>query len=352
MKNKVKKKNYRNSSKVILIFSSMVFFVLAVTMLIVGVLMYLIFQRDTLNITSAETVGSMVIFFLVASIILGTVIAATTARIFLKNIDNIIEGMNDLASGNYEVRVPAVQSGMTKELIDTFNLLADELENTKTLRSDFVNDFAHEFKTPIVSLLGFAKLLKNPNLTDEERTEYLKIIEEEANRLSVMSTNSLNLTRVEKQTILTEKTQFNLSEQIRNCVLLLEKKWSEKNLELDLDLEEISVFANEEMLKQVFINLIDNAVKFSYENKELKLKLYKKEDKVVFSIRNYGLAISDADKEKIFTRFYRAENSMGIEGTGVGLAIVKKIVELHKGEILLHNESDFTEFEVAIPSFE
>ena len=327
----------------------MVLFVLAITMLIVGVVMYLIFQRDTLNITSAETVGSLLIFSLVASIVLGTVIAAATAKIFLRNIDNIIDGMNDLASGKYEVRVPAVNSGMTKELIDTFNLLAGELENTKTLRSDFVNDFAHEFKTPIVSLLGFAKLLKNPNLTEEEKNDYLKIIEEEAERLSVMSTNSLNLTRVEKQTILTGETNFNLSEQVRNCVLLLEKKWSAKNLELNLDLEEVCVFANEEMFKQVFINLIDNAIKFSYTEKELEIKLSQTEKNIVFSIKNYGLGISKEDKEKIFTRFYRAKNSNGVEGTGVGLAIVKKIVELHKGQISLQSENDSTEFKITIP---
>lgn len=130
------------------------------------------------------------------------------------------------------------------------------------LRSDFINNFSHEFKTPIVSIAGFAKLLRRGNLTDEQKEEYLEVIEEESLRLSAMANNVLNLTRVENQTILTEVTRFNLSEQIRGAVLLLAEKWTPKNLYMDMQFGEHMICANEELLKQVWINLLDNAIKF------------------------------------------------------------------------------------------
>ena len=344
------KKNRYPQGGVMLAFSLMVFLVLVITMTIVGLVMYFVLQRDTLDIASIETISLLCMFFLLASIVLGTIISIFIGRVFLKDADVVIGGMESLARGEYDVRVPVVKQGIQKKLAESFNILASELENTESLRADFVNDFAHEFKTPIVSLLGFAKLLKTDGLTEEERKEYLNVIEEEAERLSELSTNSLNLTRVEKQSILTGQTQFNLSEQIRNTVLLVEKKWMQKNLDLNIELEEINVFGNEEMLKQVWINLIDNAIKFSFDNKELLLSLKKVAGEVVFSITNIGNQILDSEKEKIFTRFYRSKSTVGIEGNGVGLAIVKKIVELHDGKVKVESANKKTTFTVVLPN--
>lgn len=151
--------------------------------------------------------------------------------------------------------------------------MAEELENTQMLRSDFINNFSHEFKTPIVSIAGFAKLLRRGNLTDAQKEEYLAIIEEESLRLAAMATNVMNLTKVENQTILTDLTTFNLSEQIRACVLLLEEKWSRKELDLDLEFPEYTIRANEELLKQVWINLLDNAIKYSPNYGEIGVRI-------------------------------------------------------------------------------
>lgn len=344
-----KRKKYRTSSQVILIFTLLVFFILVATMLIVGFIMYAVFRRDTLNITTVENISLLTAFFLSSSIIIGTIISIVIGRVVLKDVDRIVDGMQDLSRGEYETRVPQVKGGLAKDLVEQFNALASELENTRSMRADFINDFAHEFKTPIVSLLGFAKLLKSGNLTKEQEKEYLAVIEEEAERLSVLSTNALNLTRVDKQTILDDESKFNLSEQIRNCILLLEKKWNAKNLDLQVEIDETFVFANEEMLKQVWINLIDNAIKFATENSALEIKLIKTSEHTVFRIKNKGSEISEQEREKIFGRFYRAKNSCGIEGNGVGLAIVKKIVDLHKGNIMVESSNGYTEFSVILP---
>lgn len=339
-------------SKVGIIFAILVFCILVVTMAIVGGVIYLMFRRNALLMNEFETLWTLTLTFLVASVIIGTLISIITAKVILKNMDNVVKGMSELSKGKYKVRIPEVKTGIGKEMVDSFNLLATELENTHVLRSDFINDFAHEFKTPIVSLLGFAKLLQKENLTEEQKKEYLSVIEEEAKRLSTMSTNSLNLTRVDKQTILTDVVKFNLSEQIRNCVLLFEKKWTVKGLELDLDFDEFAVCGNEEMLKQVWINLIDNAIKFSNEKGNIEIGINKKEKFVHVTVKNSGIEIGEFEKEKIFNRFYRAEKTQGVEGTGVGLAIVKKIVDLHRGSVMVESVNSYTTFEVVLPSGE
>ncbi len=345
-----KARDYKNKSKVLIIFATLVFFVLVVTMLIVGFLMYLMFNRAVIDMADMDTLWFLATFFLVSSIVIGTVISFGMGSIVLKEADKIVEGMQNLARGEYDVRVPSVKSGFSKELVDNFNILADELENTQSLRSDFINDFAHEFKTPIVSISGFAKVLKKDNLTQEQRLEYLNVIEEEAERLSLLSTNALNFTKVEKQNILSGESSFNLAEQIRTCILLLEKKWSVKELDLNVDLEETTVFANEEMLKHVWINLLDNAVKFADKKTPLYVSLKNVKDGVEFSVKNKGAIIEEEEKEKIFNRFYRSQTVKGIEGNGVGLAIVKKIITLHNGSVGVDSVDGFTEFKVLLPA--
>ncbi len=347
---KIKPKKIFRASKVAIAFTLLVFCVLVITMAIIGGIIYLTFKSEFTILKRYENVWTIALTFLVASVIIGTIISIFAAKLALGNMDKLVNGMVELSKGDYSVRVPRVEKGVGKELIDSFNLLASELENTRVLRSDFVNEFAHEFKTPIVSLLGFAKILKKENLTEEQRVEYLSIIEEEAERLSILSTNSLNLTKIEKQTILTDVTRFNVSEQIRNCILLFEKKWDRKGLELVLDFDEFFVVGNEELLKQVWINLIDNAIKFSKDFGKIEVEIKNTKKDLIVTVKNSGVEIKEEEREKIFSRFYRSRKASGIEGTGVGLAIVKKIIDLHRGGISALSENGVTCFEVKLPA--
>ena len=218
------------------------------------------------------------------------------------------------------------------------------------LRSDFINNFSHEFKTPIVSIAGFAKLLRRGNLPEEARNEYLAIIEEESMRLSQLATNVLNLTKVENQVILTDADNFNLSEQIRNCFLMLETKWGKKNIDPLLPEDEFTIYGNEEMLKQVWINLLDNAIKFSEQNKPVEVTIRQNEDKTEVSVSNYGEPIPMKSIDRIFNKFYQADQSHATEGNGVGLAVVKKIVELHAGEIRVDHVDGKIVFTIILPT--
>ena len=296
---------------------------------------------------------TIVIFMSVISLILGWVLVFFSIRIPLKPIHTLISHMNRLAMGDFETRIESKgilsNHPAMKGISDSFNKLAEELENTEMLRGDFINNFSHEFKTPIVSIAGFAKLLKRGNLTEEQRIAYLTSIEEESLRLSYMATNVLNLTKVENQTILSEVTSFNLSEQVRSAVLLLEAKWSEKNIDLQLDFDEHTVEGNEELLKQVWINLMDNAVKFSPRCGAVLLDVTEEGSTVRVTVSNTGPEIPPEKREKIFGKFYQGDESHATEGNGIGLAIVKRVVDLHGGTVEITCKDGMTSFTVTLP---
>ena len=167
-------------------------------------------------------------------------------------------------------------------------------------------------------------------------------------RLSAMATNVLNMTKVENQTILTDVTTYNVSEQIRNCVLLLEPKWAKKNIEWDMDFDEYTISGSRELLQEVWLNLIDNAIKFSPENGTVTITLRERDGDTIASIANRGTAIPPESRELVFRKFYQVDSSHGTEGNGIGLAIVKRVVELHGGKVLAESGGE-TIFTVILP---
>ncbi len=297
--------------------------------------------------------GRMILLLAAVDTFIGFVVVITATTIPLRPVSNLILQMNRLASGDFQARLKfgrlLTSHPALAELTDSFNKMAEELGNTEMLRNDFINNFSHEFKTPIVSVAGFAKVLKRGGLTPEQQAEYLNIIEAESLRLSYMATNVLNLTRIENQSILTNVSRFNLSEQIRSCILLLEHKWAPKELEWKLDFGELEIWGNEELLKQVWINLIDNAVKFSAHGDIVEIRLAQKEQEIRVSVINSGPEIPAEAREKIFNKFYQADESHSSEGNGVGLAIVKRVAQLHGGRALAQSQGGITEFTVELP---
>lgn len=353
-KTQQKKSTYKNRLSLTIIFAFVVFAVLFISITIFVTATFIFSQLGFLskeNINSPD-IKTLLISGALISIAIGFTIAMLTLKYPLKPFNQIITQMNRLAKGDFKARLYFGKSIASypafKETSESFNKMAEELEGSELLRSDFINNLSHEFKTPIVSIAGFAKLLRKGNLTDEQKEEYLTIIEEESMRLSHVATNVLNLTKIENQNILTDVSSFNLSEQIRSAVLLLEDKWSNKNIDLNLDLGEHTITANEELLKQVWINLIDNAVKFSPECDSISITLTENTYTLTFAISNKG-EISADNIKKIFNKFYQADESHACEGNGVGLAIAKKITELHRGQITVHSKNGDTVFTVTLP---
>jgi len=352
---KKSKEERRNRLSLTLLFSLMVFIILVLSVAIAGVAVYVLAEFGVFTGTMEDypTLGLVILFMALISVILGSGFSLLLSRISLQPINKVITQMNRLASGDFKARLRfgkgTSRMPIFSDITNGFNKMAQELENTEMLRSDFINNFSHEFKTPIVSIAGFAKLLKRDNIPAETKAEYVNIIEEESLRLSYMATNVLNLTKIENQSILTDTARFNLSEQLRSCVLILENKWTKKNINFNLDFSEYSVTANEEMLKQVWINLIDNAIKFSPENEVVDIIIRDAGEFLKVTVTNRGPEISDEDKVKIFRKFYQADVSHSSEGNGVGLAIVKSITELHKGSVTIESKDGLNSFIVRLP---
>ena len=347
-----KEKNSRTSLTILL--SIFVFVILFLAIALAALGLWLLTKAGvTLDMDGQLQLGQVILFMSLISLAIGAIIAFFSSRIPLKPFNVLINQMNRLASGDFKTRLkfgealsshPAV-----KELTESFNTMAEELENTEMLRGDFINSFSHEFKTPIVSITGLAHLIESGNITEEQRAQYARAIREESMRLSSMASNILNLSKVENQTILTDVSQFNLSEQIRSAVLLLEEKWTGKNIDLQLDFDEFYIEANEELLKQVWINLIENAVKFAPRCGMVELEIFEKKDAFFIKISNTGSEIPPEKQDKIFNKFYQADESHSTKGNGIGLAIVKRIVELHNGEIHVESKNEVTTFTVKLP---
>lgn len=322
------------------IYTLTIFLIMLITLVCTAITAIILLKAEILDAHFYEQPETQLIFMFILSLVIGIIMTIIGSRIALKLTTKFLVAMRELASGNFNVRIKMTGLIKAKELVEfthEFNTMAKELGSIEMLRSDFVNNFSHEFKTPIVSLRGFAKLLKEEDLTREERNEYLDIIISESDRLSVLSTNVLNLSKIENQAIITEESLFDLSEQIRRVILMMEPKWVEKKLELEVDLEEVLFYGNAEMLSQVWFNLIDNAIKFSWKEEELLIKLQDSDKTIIFTIIDSGCGMDENTIDHIFDKFYQGDTSHTKEGNGLGMSVVKKIISLHQGQILIES---------------
>ena len=296
--------------------------------------------------------NQVLLFILLISLVVGALLSLPIVQFQLFPLRRLINAMNRLAAGDFHARLRfrkiVTLMPSYAEMEESFNKMAAELENNQLLRKDFVNNFSHEFKTPIVSIAGFAKILQRGGLREEEQKEYLAAIAEESLRLSNMATNVLQLSRLEKQTIVSDVRRYNVSEQIRGCILLLEHNWSAKNIEWSLELEEYGLEANEEQLKQVWINLLDNAVKFSQSGSVIELCATEEAGELTVTLTNPG-TIPPESLDKIWYKFYQGDESHSTPGNGIGLAIVKRITELYGGSVRAESEDEKVRFIVKLP---
>lgn len=331
-----------------LIFAFIVFFIMLITMLLVFLGTYLLAHFGKIDGNSLEKFPFFT--FCTVSVFIGTLLSILFSKTPLRPFRKLIAATDRIAEGDYSVRLELKGLAEFQTLYSKFNHMAEELGSVEMLRTDFVNNFSHEFKTPIVSIRGFARALKWDDLTPQEREEYLDIIISESERLSELSLNVLYLSKLENQTILTDKKCFNISEQIRLAVALLDHRFSEKHLDIGFYGDEFLVEANEEMMKQVWINLLDNSIKFSPVGGRVTIHVSQRSGSLSIKISNQGDEISPEIQRHLFDKFYQGDVSHSQSGNGLGLAIVKSIVELHGGNISVHSSDKGNTFEVILKS--
>jgi len=261
----------------------------------------------------------------------------------------IIQALKMMSEGNFNIDLSIYKEQLQgrneahpySQIIHSMNHMAEKLGEMEEMRQEFISNVSHEIQSPLTSISGFAHTLKNEQLSPEEREHYLNIIETESNRLSKLSENLLKLTSLESEHQPLEQKSYRLDYQLRRIILAHEPQWTEKELMMDISLHNLTIMADEGMMEQVWINLLHNSIKFTPAGGTITMEAYSKDGNSIVKIKDTGIGIEPDALMHIFERFYKADKSRNrsIGGNGLGLSIVKKIIDLHKGEIRVQSEA-------------
>lgn len=310
------------------------FFVVLIVVVVAGAiaLMYRVAITDML------TIG--VLSVLVPVVLLVTLVNFLFTRYIYRYLDKISDAMQKVADGDYTVRLDAEKDQPFRELYRNFNTMAEELGGVEMLKNDFINGYAHELRTPTTSINGFAEMLLNDDgtLSREEKRSYLEIIASESRRLADLAGNSLLMSRLDTQKIIPDKKPFSLDEQLRRCSILLSGQWTEKDLDMTMDLDEAVYVGDYDLMQHLWINLLTNAVKYTPKGGSITVTLKNEEKFIAVSVADTGKGISPEDRERIFDKYYQTDKSHSKRGLGLGLAICKRIVQLCNGTLEVESE--------------
>ncbi|MBO4262166.1 MAG: HAMP domain-containing histidine kinase [Clostridia bacterium] len=287
-------------------------------------------------------------FLFVFAVSVGAGVSVYMARVAKRNAE--IRAIKDLAEkirkGQYDVSAEGLTGGF-KEAGKSLEQLAEHLKKGESANNDFINDFSHELKTPIVSIRGFAKLLVKNEVTEEERKEYLRLIITESDRLIDLAAGTLLLDRLDNDRLDVETKLYNLSEQLRRQILMLQSEWESKNVEMIADFQEFFVVGNEELMSQLFLNVIGNAVKFSYDGGKVTIAIAENDRSTTVRISDEGQGMNAETQKRMFDKYFRGDKSRSTQGNGLGLATVKKIADVTGVELKVDSkEGKGTDFYV------
>lgn len=291
------------------------------------------------------------VWLLIFSLVLGIMVSYFLNSWFFKPISRLGEAMGDVAGGDFHTKLETTSRFQEiQEIYGDFNRMIQELESTEILQTDFVTNVSHEFKTPINAIEGYAMLLQGSGQSETEQQQYIDKILSNTRRLSDLVGNILLLSKIDNQAIQSRQTRYRLDEQIRRSILLLEPKWVKKEIDFDVELQEINYKGNESLLLHVWNNLLDNAIKFNPVGGRIRMRLEEEQQWICFTIEDQGPGISQAAKKHIFDRFYQSDSSHREEGNGLGLALVRQILDTCGGRIAVDNlESGGCVFTVKLP---
>ncbi len=302
------------------------------------------------ELTTYSNTRIILLWVIAISICFGLILSTFVGKMLLKPIAHLQEAMNEVANGNLNVKMPEENRIDEIENINhSFNIMVRELGSTKEIQKDFISNVSHEFKTPLSAIEGYATLLQDKSLSEAEREEYTDEIISTTKTMTELVTNILLLSKVENQAIEYTKEEYKLDEQIREVVVMLEPMWSQKNIEFDAELDDVKIMGNRALLMNVWRNLIENAIKFTPDGSKVTLALTSSDETVRFTVRDEGEGINEDEKDMIFHKFYQSDTSHKQQGNGLGLPLVKRILELVGGDVSVANVEGGCEFAVNLP---
>ena len=320
-----------------------IFFLLIAFVITCCTMLFVTILSETLNISlSAENIGTAakLTFWNVALLsLIFTIIDSIRRKITVERpVKRITEAAEKIIHGDFSVRVAPQNKFVTDDtfsrVIDCFNKMAEELGSVETLRTDFIANVSHEMKTPLAVMQNYGTLLQAPNLSEEKRIEYAKGVTDSSRRMADMMTNILKLNRLENQQIYPEVTEFDLGEQLCECLLQYENVWEKAEIEIDTEIaENIKVKADAELLSHVWNNLFSNAFKFTPSGGTVSVSLTATDHHAIVKVADTGCGMTPEVGEHIFEKFYQGDTSHSVQGNGLGLALVKRVVDIMQGEI-------------------
>ena len=341
MKKYRQKPFFRALQNYVTFFLLVAFIVSCSTMLFVSVMresMGLVLTKEYMETAAKLTFGNVLLISFGAA----TIDYIRRKRMVDKPVKQIMDALDQVMQGDFTVRIAHVKefAGETgfNEVINAINKMTAELEGTETLRTDFIANVSHELKTPLAVMANLSTMLQQPGLSDAERIEYAKDISHSARRLAALITNILKLNKLENQQIFPQPQEFDLGEQLCECLLGFEDAWEKKNLEIETDIQDdVRIKSDSELLSLVWNNLISNAVKFTPEGGTVGVTLKADGKKVFVSVRDTGCGMTAETGKHIFEKFYQGDTSHATQGNGLGLALVKRVVDILGGEIAVQS---------------
>ena len=341
----MKKPSFRQVTQAInnyIVFFLLVAFVVSCCMMLfvktLANTMGLVFTRDNIAVAAKLTFGNVILITLLC----GTIDYVRRRLTVDRPVRIILDAAEKVMQGDFSVRISPVKdfAGETgfNEIIACFNKMTEELAGTETLRTDFIANVSHELKTPLAVMGNYATMLQSPGITPEQRVEYAKAISGSAHRLAQLITNILKLNKLENQQIFPQNEEFDLGEQLCESLLQFEEIWEKKNLNIETDMEDdVRIRSDSELLSLVWNNLISNAVKFTPEGGTVRVEMKTDGNQVTVSVSDTGCGIKPETGMHIFEKFYQGDTSHAVQGNGLGLALVKRVVDILNGEIRVNS---------------
>ncbi len=320
-----------------------IFFLLAAFLVTCSTMLFVNVFVESLGIEltddNIQAAAKLTFINVIALSILFSVIDTVRRALTIERVTwHITAAARELVKGNFDVRISPTTSFFADDnynvIINCFNTMAEELSSVETMRTDFVANVSHEMKTPLSVIQNYGTLLQAPGLTEERRIEYARGVTAAARRLSDMMTNILRLSRLENGSIYPTSADYDLGEQLSECLLQFENVWETKNIEIAADIEaDVTVCADAELLSLVWNNLLSNAFKFTDDGGKVGLTLKSVGEYAVVTVSDTGCGMSAEVGERIFEKFYQGDSSRATQGNGLGLALVKRIMDITRGEI-------------------
>ncbi len=326
--------NQKKKNKMLFGISTIIFFGLLASLLVYYVLSVV---ADYVSFTEFSSPIVLLSILLGISTIFGAIVSVFVAKRISSPLDDMANGISEIAKGNFDVKIKRSKTKKINEVIDNINKMAEELKSIETLKTDFISSVSHQFKTPLSVIKSYLKVIKDEELDEQTKIKYQEIIDINILKLSGLVSNILGLSKIENQKLDTGKTEFSLDEQIKCAIIALEPEWGKKNIEFDIDLDECTYFGVENLIEQVWNNLIDNAIKYSFKDGKIDVSLKTDNEKRIFTIKDYGEGMDEGTKEHVFDKFYQGENAKK-GGAGLGLSIVDKVVQMVGGSIEIESE--------------